>query len=65
MTVSLMITWMNLNNYFRERMSVAEKIKEIMKVSGLSKRVFYIGNRRKEEVLISGSYRESHPSLQA
>ncbi len=46
-------------------MSVAEKIEEMMKVSGLSKRVVYIGNRRKEEVLISGSYRESHPSLQA
>ena len=46
-------------------MSVAEKIEGIMKVSGLSKRVFYIGNGRKEEVLISGNYRESHPSLQA
>ena len=46
-------------------MSVAEKIEEIMKVSGLSKRVVYIGNRRKEEVLISGGYLESHPSLQA
>ncbi len=46
-------------------MSIAEKIEEIVKVSGLSKRVVYIGNRRKEEVLISGSYRESHPSLQA
>lgn len=46
-------------------MSVAEKIEEIMKVSGLSKRVVYIGNRRKEKVLISGGYLESHPSLQA
>ena len=46
-------------------MSVAEKIEGIMKVSGLSKRVFYIGKRMKEDVLISGSYRESHPSLQA
>ena len=46
-------------------MSVAEKMEEIMKVPGLSKRVVYIGNRREEEVLISGNYRESHPSLQA